>query len=59
MRLIEKIKKFFSPPEQCSTCKYYEHTYDRFGYCRVLNRQDYQVMECFKRTCQLYERKDK
>ena len=34
MRLFEKIKKFFELPEQCSTCRYWEPLYNKFGICK-------------------------
>lgn len=58
MKLIEKIKKFLRLPQKCSTCRHWEHMYDRFGDCRLLSRQDNQVMEDCEHVCSLYERKE-
>lgn len=58
MRLIEKIKKFFELPKQCSTCKYWEHRYNHVGDCRVYNDPADHIRD-YDHICSLYERKKK
>lgn len=56
MRLIDKIKKFFEPPKQCSTCKYWRYIYDRAGFCVSDFPPTFisPVTDC-EHVCQLYE----
>lgn len=59
MRLFEKIKKFFELPEQCSTCRYWEPLYNKFGICKRYDSPYCQPLKKNDHICQLYERRDK